>query len=164
MSATGVGLIKFNREDEMMKGLDMFNIWGILYVSVHWGLTDNPIFLDKTKKAFLWYKCMYCLMGHSLIVNRSTLAHSGTPLNTDILDCNSGSIVSCSHIYPLTFVSTNSSKIVLGSNPHAGKLKGLMSCQMVPHPRYLKPPAPTPMLNVLLLLKTLILKMTLQTL
>jgi hypothetical protein len=34
MSATGVGLIESDREDEMTKGSDMFNIWGILYISV----------------------------------------------------------------------------------------------------------------------------------
>ena len=37
MSATGVGLIEADREDEMTKGSDMSNIWGMLYVSVCWG-------------------------------------------------------------------------------------------------------------------------------
>src|SRR5882724_9880151 len=94
MLATGVGLIESNREDKMMKGSDMFNIWGMLYVSVFRGFTDNLISPDKTKKAFLWYKCMHCLMGHSPVVIRSALAHSSTPLNTDILDHNLGSAVS----------------------------------------------------------------------
>jgi len=97
MSATGVGLIASDKEDEMMKGSDMFNIWGILYVSVRRAFTDNLISLDKTKKAFPWYKRMHRLMGHSPIVNRSALAHSGTPLNTDILNCSSGSEASWFH-------------------------------------------------------------------
>jgi hypothetical protein len=110
---------------------------------------------------------MHRLMGHSPIVNKSALAHSGTPLNTDILDRDSGSVVSCSHIRPLTFVSSNSSRIIPGGSsglsPHLGKLKTrLTSYQMVPHPTPL--PAPTPMLNILLLPKTLIPEMTLQTL
>jgi hypothetical protein len=36
---------------------------------------------------------MHRLMGHSPVVNRSALAHSGTPLNTDILDRDSGPAV-----------------------------------------------------------------------
>jgi len=105
MSATGVGLIESDREDEMTKGSDMFNIWGMLYISVFRGFANNLISPDKTKKAFPWYKRMHRLMGHSPIVNRSALAHSGTPLNTDILDRDSGSAVSCSCVCPLTFFS-----------------------------------------------------------
>lgn len=42
---------------------------------------------------------MHRLMGHSPIVNKSALAHSGTPLNTDILNRDSGSVaVSCSRV------------------------------------------------------------------
>ncbi|KAH7917118.1 hypothetical protein BV22DRAFT_1200347 [Leucogyrophana mollusca] len=64
---TGQGLLDEDRESDITAGSELANIW------------------DKVKAKFPWYMTMHWLMGTSPVVNRSAIAHSGTPLNLTIL-------------------------------------------------------------------------------
>jgi hypothetical protein len=83
ISETGQGLLDDGLESTFIQGSDIKNAWGM---SIHVIRDSFSYFLaDVIAKVFPWYMQMHVLMGTSPVVDRSAMAHSGTPLNLDII-------------------------------------------------------------------------------
>ena len=83
MSETGQGLLDARREDEIINGSEIANIWGRVLCDVC--SVISHMFVDDIKLKFPWYMWMHALMGASPVVSRSAIANSRTPIDFSML-------------------------------------------------------------------------------
>ncbi|KAF8580545.1 hypothetical protein K439DRAFT_1619725 [Ramaria rubella] len=75
MTATGMGLIEEDRTHEIVAGTELTNIW------------------EKTCKHCPWYKHLHDLLGSSPVVERATISHNLTQIDTTCLMRSQGQMV-----------------------------------------------------------------------
>ena len=96
ISETGQGLIDADREDEILPGSEIANVWRRSLCSIPLSpvsvsiIQNNCFSVEKVQAKFPWYKRMHQLMGTSPVVSKAAIAHSRTPIDLTLLDRGAG--------------------------------------------------------------------------
>ena len=87
ISETGQGLLDAGREDEILPGSEIANIWGRSFGPYRTHLLlIICLCAEKVQGKFPWYQRMHLLMGTSPVVSKAAIANSRTPIDLSLLD------------------------------------------------------------------------------